>query len=386
GIGGIRVLNGGYRGLNGGYRGGRGSEGALGIPDWGPGGPLGSWGSPPPLLSLQVSELGLEPDVLPVAADHPASRHRFLYANGTLHRMPTGLGAWGNLLAQQGTETGRESIHSFTRRRFGAEVADLIADSLCRGVFAGDCRQLSVRSCFPALHRAERRRRSVIVGMRGHPDAIPMGRWSQWALRGGLQTLPESIATFVRLRGADVRCNAELQRLRLRSDRTWQLTLPDSTITADHVISALPAAALARVLPPEFHPLAQELTHIPAVTVAVVNLQYRGTAPAPLFGTPYMYMGVHPIYVHGGPPVLLPLQVMLGGSWFQRLRLGMWGYGDVVPQPHTGSHGGVPIERIRHFIEQQQLPLSLIGASYGGVSVNDCIASAKAAVGRLMGG
>ncbi|XP_032297657.1 LOW QUALITY PROTEIN: protoporphyrinogen oxidase [Coturnix japonica] len=361
-------------------------------------------GSPPPLLSLQVSELGLEPDVLPVAADHPASRHRFLYANGTLHRMPTGLG-WEtpplipippHSVADKRAPPMRkgrrpdESIHSFTRRRFGAEVADLIADSLCRGVFAGDCRQLSVRSCFPALHRAERRRRSVIVGMatggggpigpndpngpKGPNDPNdpndPNGpvpavlvrsrceRWSQWALRGGLQTLPESIATFVRLRGADVRCNAELQRLRLRSDRTWQLTLPDSTITADHVISALPAAALARVLPPEFHPLAQELTHIPAVTVAVVNLQYRGvTLP--------VTVRAHPI---------------------EPVRLGMWGYGDVVPQPHTGSHGGVPIERIRHFIEQQQLPLSLIGASYGGVSVNDCIASAKAAVGRLMGG
>lgn len=89
-----------------------------------------------------------------------------------------------------------------------------------------------------------------------------------------------------------------------------QLTLPGSTITADHVISALPAAggcwgggggawnwgsalliygadslkpppptpfpALARVLPPEAESLALELSRIPAVTVAVVNLQYRG--------------------------------------------------------------------------------------------------------------
>lgn len=38
-------------------------------------------------------------------------------------------------------------------------------DSLCRGVFAGDCRQLSVRSCFPALFHAERRRRSVLLGL-----------------------------------------------------------------------------------------------------------------------------------------------------------------------------------------------------------------------------
>lgn len=45
------------------------------------------------------------------------------------------------------------------------QVADIAVDSLCRGVFAGDCRQLSVRSCFPALFHAERRRRSVLLGL-----------------------------------------------------------------------------------------------------------------------------------------------------------------------------------------------------------------------------
>ncbi|XP_042747669.1 protoporphyrinogen oxidase-like, partial [Lagopus leucura] len=100
-----------------------------------------------------------------------------------------------------------------------------------------------------------------------------------------MQTLPEAIAAFLRPRRAEMLLHAELQRLRLRHDGTWQLTLPGSTITADHVISALPAAALARVLPPEAESLALELSRIPAVTVAVVNLQYRGaTLPVAGFG------------------------------------------------------------------------------------------------------
>lgn len=45
----------------------------------------------------------------------------------------------------------------------------------------------------------------------------------------------------------------------------------------------------------------------------------------------------------------------------------------------------IPAERISRFLAEQQLPLSLVGASYTGVSVNDCIASAKAAVGQLLG-
>lgn len=36
--------------------------------------------------------------------------------------------------------------------------------------------------------------------------------------------------------------------------------------------------ALAEVLPAEAEPLAQELRRIPAVSVAVVNLQYEGVA------------------------------------------------------------------------------------------------------------
>ena len=45
----------------------------------------------------------------------------------------------------------------------------------------------------------------------------------------------------------------------------------------------------------------------------------------------------------------------------------------------------VPAERIARFLAERQLPLTLVGASYAGVSVNECIASAKAAVGQLLG-
>lgn len=38
-------------------------------------------------------------------------------------------------------------------------------DSLCRGVFAGNSRELSVRSCFPSLFRAEQTHRSVLLGL-----------------------------------------------------------------------------------------------------------------------------------------------------------------------------------------------------------------------------
>ncbi|NXD73899.1 PPOX oxidase, partial [Eolophus roseicapillus] len=427
-----------------------------------------------------VSELGLAGAVLPVPGDHPASRNRFLYVAGALHKLPSGLGAllrpvppfsrallWSglrDLLAPAGTEPD-ESIHAFASRRFGREVADIAVDSLCRGVFAGDCRALSVRSCFPLLFQAERRRRSVLLGLalgsgerRGAESGLSRRaraeRWSQWSLRGGMETLPEALAEFLRERGVELRCHQRLRSLRRHCDGRWELTLADGTVKADHVVSALPAAALAEALPAEAAALAQELRRIPAVSVAVVNLQYEGVAlpPAPAQGFGHLvpssedgsllgivYDSVAFPQHNGAAAASLRLTVMLGGAWFEQ------SFGDpaaaapelllhraqaavreqlgLEPAPTRsivrvhqvgasthgwrGGHGGVSwdslsvppqacipqytlghwqrTERIGRFLAEHQLPLSLIGASYSGVSVNDCIASAKAAVERLLG-
>ncbi len=44
------------------------------------------------------------------------------------------------------------------------QVADYAADPLCRGIFAGDCRQLSMKSCFPDVFNYEQTYGSVIKG------------------------------------------------------------------------------------------------------------------------------------------------------------------------------------------------------------------------------
>lgn len=399
-----------------------------------------------------VSELGLAGAVLPVPGDHPASRNRFLYVAGALHKLPSGLGAllrpvppfsrallWSglrDLLAPAGTEPD-ETIHAFVRRRFGPEVADIAVDSLCRGVFAGDCRALSVRSCFPLLFQAERRRRSVLLGLalgsgkeRGAESGLSRRaraeRWSQWSLRGGMQTLPEALAQFLRERGVELRCHQPLRSLRRRHDGRWELTLADGSVTADHVVSALPAAALAEALPAEAAALAQELRRIPTVSVAVVNLQYEGVAlPVTGFGhlvpssedgslLGIVYDSVAFPQHDGVAAASLRLTVMLGGAWFEqsfgdpaaaapelllhraqaavREQLGLEPaptrsivrvHQACIPQYTLGHWQRT--ERISRFLAEHRLPLSLIGASYSGVSVNDCIASAKAAVGRLLG-
>ena len=55
---------------------------------------------------------------------------------------------------------------------------------------------------------------------------------------------------------------------------------------------------------------------------------------------------------------------------------------DCIPQ-YTLGHSD-RVRNIFDFIERRKLPLTLIGASYNGVSVNDCIYNAQVAVDRIL--
>ena len=44
------------------------------------------------------------------------------------------------------------------------QITDYMVTALCRGIFAGDARKLSVRSCFPLLYNHEQKYGSIIKG------------------------------------------------------------------------------------------------------------------------------------------------------------------------------------------------------------------------------
>ncbi|XP_062394651.1 protoporphyrinogen oxidase isoform X3 [Sardina pilchardus] len=363
-----------------------------------------------------VSELGLESEVLPVTYDHVASKNRYLYVGGQLHKMPTSLGGavqtvppfsrplllsvLKEVLIKRSKEDD-ESVHAFVSRRLGSELADIAIDSLCRGVFAGDCRTLSVRSCFPPLYNAEKARGSIVLGMVFGSGALPTvtpsdlatrsvkESWAQWSLRRGMQMLPEALEdSFKRKGNVELHRHASVKTLNA-TGTGWEIKLEDGgTVKADHVISALPANSLASILPPAAQPLSQQLQEISSVTVAVVNLEYEGS--------------------------VLPVTVMMGGAWFHEVfgdpegvskerlleratqavtsHLGVtavpiWSLvallKDCIPQYHLGHWKR--IETMRTYISDHSLPLTLAGASYDGVSVNDVIFSGRTAAEKLVG-
>ncbi|KAA0702801.1 Protoporphyrinogen oxidase [Triplophysa tibetana] len=397
-----------------------------------------------------VSELGLESEILFVTKDHVASKNRFLYVNGQLHKMPSGFGGvlrtispfsrpiihsvLREMLVSKGKDED-ESVHAFVSRRLSPELADIAIDSMCRGVFAGDCRQLSVRSCFPPLYKAERARGSIVLGMlmgSGETSEVTFllirnKSWSQWSLKRGMQTLPEALENSLRRQErVEVHHNTLVKSLTLQGG-VWEIKLEDgSTLKADHVISTLPASALASVLPPIAQPLTEQLRSIVSATVAVVNLEYEGfvlpvtgfghlvpsSEDPGLLGVVYDSVSFPQLNRNGGPTTRLT--VMMGGTWFEQTfgslhevtqqtvldratgavtsHLGVtsppvWSLvsilKDCIPQYHLGHWKR--LEKMRQYISKNNLPLTLAGASYDGVSVNDVIFSGQTAAEGLVG-
>ncbi|XP_045254840.1 protoporphyrinogen oxidase isoform X1 [Macaca fascicularis] len=465
--------------LGGWIRSVRGPNGA--IFELGPRGirPAGALGARTLLL---VSELGLDSEVLPVRGDHPAAQNRFLYVGGALHALPTGLRGllrpsppfskplfWAGLreLTKPRGKEPDETVHSFAQRRLGPEVtlaqrpqassllnqlqsslfksttpsltlkvASLAMDSLCRGVFAGNSRELSIRSCFPSLFQAEQTHRSVLLGLllgagrTPQPDSALIRqalaeRWSQWSLRGGLEMLPQALETHLTSRGVSVLRGQPVCGLSLQAEGRWKVSLRDSSLEADHVISAIPASVLSELLPAEAAPLARALSAITAVSVAVVNLQYQG-AHLPVQGFGHLVPSSEDPGVLGivydsvafpeqdGSPPGLRVTVMLGGSWLQTLeasgcvlsqelfqqraqeaaatQLGLKElpshclvhlHKNCIPQ-YTLGHWQ-KLESARQFLAAHRLPLTLAGASYEGVAVNDCIESGRQAAVSVLG-
>ena len=341
-------------------------------------------------------------------------------------RRPLALAALRDLLAPAERGLSDDSLYEFVSRRFGADVAQFAVDPLVRGICAGDARQISVRFLMESLFEHEQRHGSVLRGMwreRGRTAPPDPGdselarraiseRWSVWSLEGGLRTLPETMAERLEADGVSLQLGCPATRLELRPDGVTIHTASAGEIRASHVISALPAHALAPLLPDS--PLAEPLEQIQSVTVAVITLEYSGQLlQEPGFG--YLIPSCEPAggvlgvifdtcsFPQGDRTILT---VMSGGAEMERWYGARPDRDDVlqaaltevrrtlgiaaeprrvcvqiqercIPQYRVGHKALVG--RLRDVVEEQRWPLLLAGAAYDGVSVNDCILSGRRA-------
>lgn len=261
------------------------------IADWGPNGFLDR----EPLTLQFVEQIGLRRQLLP---SNDKSEKRFIYRNGRLWEIsahPVKFLTSGLLSLRGRLRIGLEyfvppkkneddeSIFEFAARRIGKEAAEIMIDPMVSGIFGGDARALSLRSCFPAMEEMEKNYGGLIKAMikkrkekkiQGRPGKSgaggPTGHLTSF--RGGLFTLIETLEENL---GASIVRSCAVKKLLPGNSRKYRLITDVGDAEFDNVILAVPSYHAAKILEVLSPPLSRELNRIPYASLAVVCHGYR---------------------------------------------------------------------------------------------------------------
>lgn len=372
------------------------------------------------IATLQlIEELGLQREVI---IPSRYAKKRYLYLNKRLTPLPhslftaifssfakTFLCASFKDLSTPSKCLADDTIYDFSARRFGKDFATHFFDPLALGIFAGDIRKLSIRSCFPKLFEMEKLHGSVLKGLFltksnqpkfGDPFIGKMQNESLFSLQGGMQTLVDEL--YTRLKDHIITdCSA------LTVDyqgSTISIETNHGRIEADRVFFAIPAKPLAALLKPHNDEVYSLLTSIPYENVTVVNLGYHRNVLGKqgfgylvptreneeILGTVFD-SSIFPqqnkalddtrltVMMHAGDKN--PLEVATRAVKlhlnieekpdFAKVTI----IQDAIPQYYVGHCQ--KIERLESIMKSHFPNMTVIGNAFYGVSVNDCIAKAK---------
>ncbi|NIJ12668.1 oxygen-dependent protoporphyrinogen oxidase [Saccharomonospora amisosensis] len=327
---------------------------------------------------------------------------------------------------------GDVSLGELLRQRFGDELVDRLVDPLLAGVYAGGSDGLGMRATMPALAAAvDAGARSLTEAAANLLPSEPGGSPVFATLTGGLGTLVNRLAAASR---AEVRFGAPVRALHRRGDG-WRLVLgavaaahatADAELDADAVVLAVPAPAASRLLAEVAQEASAAFAEVELASMAVVGLALPPRTELPRAsgvligegelradGTPFTAKaftfsarkwGHH---AGQGAPVLIRGSVgRFGDTAALRARdeelvrlvrsdlaeltgctaepvdtlVQRWGGG--LPQYGVGH-----LRRVRR-IERAVAEidgLEVAGATLHGVGIPACIATADAAVARLVG-
>ncbi|CAB3237960.1 unnamed protein product [Arctia plantaginis] len=324
-----------------------------------------------------------------------------------------------------------DSIYNFVERRFGKEIADYGISPMICGICAGDAKEISVKFLMKTLFEWEQIHGGVIKGLMKSmfnsklDENLELSalakkaqeeKWNVYTIKGGLETFPASLQDYLLENKVDINKLNKIEEIKFIDSGTVQLKNAEGVkVTASHVYSSIPAHALAHLIEKQHPDLAKDLKEIPFVTVGIVNLYFNSSKELiqPAFGFLVPPIENSPILGVVFDSCCMPdqngtvLTAMLGGRWFEEKfgknisneKLLDIALKEVVrilnikeeptahnvnilrqciPQYIVGHYERV--DKIRQYIQDHNLPISLIGSSYDGVGINDVIYSAKTQV------
>lgn len=310
------------------------------------------------------------------------------------------------------------SVGALVRERLGDEVLERLVEPLLGGVYAGRADALSLTATMPALAAALRRDGGSLVEAAAATTA-PTGGGSGpvfVSLADGLARLPETLAASGRF---TVRTGVTVRAIR-RVGSGYALDcgpVPEpSEFEADAVIVATPAAKAAGLLSAVAPAAAAELAGIETASMAIVTLAFADVEPPPgsglLIGSrePFAVKAITlssqkwPVGRRG--LTLLRASVGRAGSVAELQRddadlvalvrrelAGLIGVAaDPVDSLVTRWGGGLPQYAVGHDDRVARIEasvasvhgLAVCGASYRGLGIPACIASATRAVQAIM--
>jgi protoporphyrinogen/coproporphyrinogen III oxidase len=311
-----------------------------------------------------------------------------------------------------------ESVYDFVARRIGRSAAEYLVAAMVQGVFAGDAKQIELKSAFPKMYAMEQRHGSLVKAMiaksrmkkqqrRGGGPAGPGGKLTSFD--GGMQTLPDTLTAKVQ---PSLQLNCGVSRIG-KKDGVFILTLESGeTMEAKTVVCASPAWAASKQLHPLHAELSTELSYIQYPAVAVVATGFdRKSLPETPDGFGFLVprgQGVRAlgclwtssVWRHRAPDGKVLLRTMVGGSVdseaatlsddelivsvLNDLKTTMhitdtpelvkvYRHPESIAQ-YTCGHSA-RVQRIENYFTRID-GLYLSGSSYGGISVNHCIEEA----------
>jgi oxygen-dependent protoporphyrinogen oxidase len=170
------------------------------------------------------------------------------------------------------TGVGSDSVGRIIRKRFGNQVQERLVDPLVGSIYAADTDRFSLAGV-PQIRDLAGRHRSLLIGARRMRAKAPVVSGPIFATpMGGMATLTDALTDALRAAGVAIRTGTPVERLQ-RSGDGWSIHLGDATtLEADGVILATPAAATA--------PLLAEVS--PEAAASLATFQHAGVVMATL--------------------------------------------------------------------------------------------------------
>ncbi|KAK9754861.1 Flavin containing amine oxidoreductase [Popillia japonica] len=325
-----------------------------------------------------------------------------------------------------------ESLYSFVDRRFGTEIADYLISPMVCGICGGDAKEISVKFLMKSIFEKEQEYGSVTRGLIANflnkketaprePTQLEQRanaeKWSVYSFKNGIETLPNALRKDILSKGVKIDLNQDIQEIEVHKKSILMKRTDGTVLVANHLISSIPALNLAPLLKKDHPYLSDILSTFETASMCVVNLKYNkkllrqdgfGFLVAPKENLPLLGVIYDSCcFPHEDSTILT---AMLGGFKFNTyfnekttaeevLNIALKNLGKIlnisdqpdnfkvsilrqcIPQ-YTVGHSK-KISLIENYLSDNGLALSLCGASYYGVGVNDVILSAKKAIDEL---